>query len=75
MYFDDFLSFPGYPGLPEQNFDQVLFDAFLHKVQAMKFDLIIQMQGNGTIVNQLLQVFWRPIPCRILPGGTRPTPK
>jgi ADP-heptose:LPS heptosyltransferase len=56
-YFDDFIAFPGYPGLPEQNFDQELFDAFLKRVQSLHFDMVIQMQGNGTIVNQLLQTF------------------
>ncbi len=56
-YIDDFIAFPGYPGLPEQNFEQHLFDAFLHKMQAKKFDLLLQMQGNGTIVNLLLRTF------------------
>jgi ADP-heptose:LPS heptosyltransferase len=56
-YFDDFIAFPGYPGLPEQNFNQELFDIFLKRVQLLKFDMVIQMQGNGTIVNHLLQTF------------------
>ncbi|MBG6233452.1 ADP-heptose:LPS heptosyltransferase [Pedobacter sp. CAN_A7] len=56
-YFDDFIAFPGYPGLPEQNFNQTLFDTFLKRVQAHQFDMVLQMQGNGTIVNQLLQTF------------------
>ncbi|WP_432710994.1 glycosyltransferase family 9 protein [Pedobacter sp.] len=56
-YFNDFIAFPGYPGLPEQNFNQELFDAFLKRVQAHQFDMVIQMQGNGTIVNQLLKTF------------------
>ncbi|MEJ5963430.1 glycosyltransferase family 9 protein [Pedobacter immunditicola] len=73
-YFDDFISFPGYPGLPEQNFDQALFDAFLPKVQSLKFDLIIQMQGNGTIVNQLIRSFGARYIAGFCPGPQNPVP-
>lgn len=74
-YFDDFIAFPGYPGLPEQNFNQELFDIFLKRVKAHQFDMVIQMQGNGTIVNQLLRTFgaknvagFSPEPQPISPG-------
>ena len=30
-YFDDFIHFPGYPGLPEQFFDEEAYDAFEKK--------------------------------------------
>lgn len=56
-YFDKFLYFPGYPGLPEQPFDEEKFEVFLKNVRKEKFDLLLQMQGNGTIVNPLLMQF------------------
>jgi ADP-heptose:LPS heptosyltransferase len=56
-YFDDFIWFPGYPGLPEQPVDPAAFAAFLHKVQGQSFDLALQMQGNGTIVNAMVELF------------------
>jgi ADP-heptose:LPS heptosyltransferase len=56
-YFDDFIWFPGYPGLPEQPVDPVLFASFLNKVQNRHFDLALQMQGNGTIVNAIVALF------------------
>ncbi len=56
-YFDDFIWFPGYPGLPEQHVDPVMFAAFLNKVQSRHFDLALQMQGNGTIVNAMVELF------------------
>jgi ADP-heptose:LPS heptosyltransferase len=74
QYFDDFLSFPGYPGLPEQNFDQTLFDGFLQKVQSLKFDLVLQMQGNGTIVNQLIRSFGARYLAGFSPGQQKPAP-
>jgi ADP-heptose:LPS heptosyltransferase len=56
-YFDRFIHFPGYPGLPEQEFDSNAFGLFLEQMQAENFDLLLQQQGNGTIVNRLLQQF------------------
>jgi len=56
-YFDKFIHFPGYPGLPEQNFDEEQLEVFLKDVRKEKFDLLLQMQGNGTIVNRLMFQF------------------
>lgn len=56
-YFDDIIIFPGYPGLPEQDFDNYKFETFLLKIRQENFDLILQMQGNGSIVNNLIQTF------------------
>lgn len=53
-YFDGFIHFPGYPGLPEQPFDEEIYQQFLIGINQEKFDLVIQMQGNGTIVNQMI---------------------
>jgi ADP-heptose:LPS heptosyltransferase len=53
-YFDRFLYFPGYPGLPEQPFDAKNYDLFLEQVRHQSFDLLIQMQGNGSIVNEIM---------------------
>lgn len=53
-YIDRCIIFPGYPGLPEQSFNEVAWQLFVAQVQTESFDLIIQMQGNGTIVNDML---------------------
>lgn len=55
QYIDEFIDFPGYPGLPEQDFDQHLFNAFFQDMQSRFFDLILQMQGNGSIINALIE--------------------
>lgn len=57
QYYDDFMWFPGYPGLPEQNVEPVMFALFLDQVQGRNFDLALQMQGNGTIVNAMVELF------------------
>ncbi|MDB4926650.1 glycosyltransferase family 9 protein [Mucilaginibacter sp.] len=74
-YFDDFIRFPGYPGLPEQPVDPVLFTSFLNNVQNVQFDLALQMQGNGTIVNAMIELFnARYTAGFFLPGDYTPNP-
>lgn len=53
-YFDDFIHFPGYPGLPEQPFEEAAFACFINRMKEERFDLLLQMQGNGTVVNPLM---------------------
>ncbi|WP_345947863.1 glycosyltransferase family 9 protein [Mucilaginibacter sp. PAMB04274] len=55
-YFDDFIHFPGFPGLPEQPFDAKETVAFLTGMQG-QFDLLLQMQGNGTVINPMMELF------------------
>jgi ADP-heptose:LPS heptosyltransferase len=57
QYIDEFIAFPGYPGLPEQPFDAQKFASFLTAMKARKFDLALQLQGNGGIVNEMLALF------------------
>jgi ADP-heptose:LPS heptosyltransferase len=52
-YFDDFMTFPGWPGLPEQEFDTAKILEFLNDVRKLQLDLLFQMQGNGTITNSM----------------------
>lgn len=54
-YFDGFIDFPGYPGLPEQPFDQLAWQQFVNQMRKEDFDLILQMQGNGSVVNEMLR--------------------
>src|SRR4051812_6433756 len=56
-YIDKFIHFPGYPGLPEQKFEAESFNAFLDHVRSENFDVVLQMQGNGTIVNSMILLF------------------
>lgn len=56
-YLDGFISFPGFPGLPEQTPDLPQVLSFLADMQAMNIDLAIQMQGSGDIVNPMIGLF------------------
>jgi ADP-heptose:LPS heptosyltransferase len=53
-YFDRFVHFPGYPGLPEQEVNIKVLHDFVAEMRNERFDLLLQMQGNGTIVNPLM---------------------
>lgn len=54
---DDFIGFPGWPGLPETMPDLRAIPPFLEQVQAERFDLAIQLHGSGPIVNPLVACF------------------
>jgi len=56
-YLDEFIWFPGYPGLPEQPPDRSATLECIQHVMQRKFDLAIQMHGNGSIINPLVELF------------------
>jgi ADP-heptose:LPS heptosyltransferase len=57
QYIHSFKHFPGYPGLPEQEANPKAFTQFLAEVQDESYDLVLQMQGNGSIVNPMVELF------------------
>jgi ADP-heptose:LPS heptosyltransferase len=50
-YIDDLLEFPGYPGIPEVPLSPQAVVFFLTYAQQLKFDLALQMHGNGSCTN------------------------
>lgn len=63
QYFDDFIEFPGWPGLPEQKFDAAACIEFVKDMNARQFDLVMQMQGNGEGTNALCMLFGARVVC------------
>ena len=55
-YLDEFVEFPGYPGLPEQEPDYPRLTQFLAAMRRRQFDWLIQMQGSGSFVNDLIRL-------------------
>lgn len=51
---DRLVDFPGYPGLPEVPVEPARVDAFLASLRAERYDLAIQMHGNGGVTNGLI---------------------
>jgi ADP-heptose:LPS heptosyltransferase len=52
-YFDEFVEFSGWPGLPEREWYPESCLAFVRDMQQRKFDLVVQMQGNGILTNSM----------------------
>ncbi len=65
-YLDDFIEFPGYPGLPEQPARIHELPVFIQGIQARHYDLAIQMQGSGSISNLIVALFG----ARVMTGYT-----
>ena len=55
-YLDEWIEFPGFPGLPEREAQVDRFPHFLSLVQGKKFDLALQMQGSGNLSNSIVQL-------------------
>ena len=51
---DRFVAFPGYPGLPEVTPDLAALPEFLTRMQAERFDLLVQLHGSGSVVNGIV---------------------
>lgn len=54
-YVDNFIAFPGYPGLPETEFNSQGLAQFQEQCIAQPYDLIIQLHGNGRLTNGMVR--------------------
>lgn len=72
---DDFLSFPGFPGLPERAPELAALPDFLRDAQARRFDVALQLHGRGDITNPLVATLGATLCAGFCPPeGYRPDP-
>ncbi len=53
---DSVVPFPGFPGLPEQPFEAESLPPFLHWAHERRFDLAIQLHGDGRTTNTVVDL-------------------
>ena len=51
QYFDDFIEFPGFPGIVERPARVTALPAFLSEMHERRYDLALQMHGDGSTSN------------------------
>lgn len=72
-YLDDFLPFPGFAGLPEQKQGEAAaLVSFVAEAKARRFDLAIQLHGDGRITNQVVAMLGARTVAGFSPRGERP---
>ncbi len=69
---DRFVPFPGMPGIAEQFFDASTALAFLGRMQAERFDLVVQMHGSGVHSNPIALMFGGRATAGFIRSGDRP---
>jgi ADP-heptose:LPS heptosyltransferase len=51
---DRVVTFPGWPGLPERKPEIARVPAFLAEIQAERYDIALQLHGDGRVVNPIV---------------------
>lgn len=52
-YVDDFIAFPGFPGMPERAPDVDAIAPFFERLRSRGFDLALQLHGSGELSNPI----------------------
>ena len=71
-YLDELIPFPGFPGIPEVAVDPRRVTTFLTEMQDRRFDLAVQLQGNGLVINGFVALLGAERLAGFVPAGLGP---
>jgi len=71
-YLDELIPFPGFPGIPEVAVDPRRVTTFLTEMQDRRFDLAVQLQGNGLVINGFVALLGAERVAGFVPAGLGP---
>lgn len=54
-YLDEFVEFPGCPGIPEKALDRDALARFVAMSRAEPYDLVVQLHGSGPFINEFVR--------------------
>jgi ADP-heptose:LPS heptosyltransferase len=75
-YLDELVEFPGFPGIPEMPVDPGRSTAFVAAMRERPFDLVVQLQGDGTVINEFAVLLGARQVAGFVPGDAgAPTPR
>lgn len=74
-YLDDFIAFPGAQGLPERSASAAEIAEFQRQAYAARFDLALQLHGDGRISNAIVAALARECAGFHAAGAPNPDPK
>jgi ADP-heptose:LPS heptosyltransferase len=57
QYVDGFEEFPSFPGIPERTLDPPRLTGFLQVMQRRPYDLVLQLHGSGSHINEFVSLF------------------
>lgn len=70
-YFNSFIHFPGWPGLPEQSPEEKEVLNFLSDVRGRAFDMLFQLHGDGSISNSMCMLWGAKAVYGLKPPGSK----
>jgi len=73
-YLDDLIEFAGFPGIPERDVHPARIVGSIANVQARRFDLAIQLQGNGLSSNSFVALLGARLTAGFVLPGTAAVP-
>jgi ADP-heptose:LPS heptosyltransferase len=69
---DELIEFPGFPGIPEVPLDPTRTARFLTEMRRRRFDIAIQVQGNGLVINGFVALLGATRMAGFVPAGLSP---